>query len=152
MLSGAPLEQKTMKMRQPLTGEAEAREAEDRLLSLAESATDEEISEAAADWLLTRFSAPAPYCLTVPHAIYDKQSTALHAGHPLLTVDYYGRSWIGLSTRDRDRARRWIICAMMLDYTVTICVDRRDRDGFTPGDIATVRRNAAQRRRIFERA
>jgi hypothetical protein len=105
-----------------------ANAAEDVLEAMAADASDMEIAQAVADYLLAK---RPPHHLSIMHDVRPstpKRIARLRKDFPNfqgqphgpcpLHYDWHRKNMVGISTRDESVARQWIIDAMLLGYGV----------------------------------
>jgi hypothetical protein len=103
--------------------------AEDAMASVDPDATDEVIAVVIADYLVTQLPTSRTCHLSVLHELrprelarfrkYSPERPFDHGIGPCpLPYDWQRKNVIGISTRDRDRARQWAIDATLAGYCV----------------------------------
>jgi hypothetical protein len=119
---------------------------------IAPDASDEEISDKVADYLVTMFPRSRVYCLSV---IHDLRPTALRrlermrkirpdyqpeypVGSCPLRYDWTLMNTVGITTRDQARARLWAVEATLAGYGVFRRVTRAGA-GFGKGSLKQIR-------------
>jgi hypothetical protein len=117
---------------QTLVGEEEA---EDAMNSLNPDASDEAVACAVADLYLARTAHLGFITLSIFHDVRLRS----RAGPCPLPYDWNRKNIVGVTTRDRVRARRWIISAMLAGYGVFYHMSRNS-SGFGQGSIEAIRR------------
>jgi hypothetical protein len=93
------------------------------LLEIAPDADDPTIAALIAEALLE--SERLPYCFSIDHNIGAPKYEACP-----LDYDFAWGKTVGIDTSDRERAKQWLIKAMLRKYTVTLASGRM---GFPPG-------------------
>ena len=128
--------------------------AEDALAAISPDASDATIAGIVADYLLTRYSTRY-FHLSIIHDVRPSAPVRLarlrkhfpdyQPHEPMgpcpLPYDWTRKNMVGISTRDRERAREWIIAATLAGY----CVFRgfsRDSWSSGAGSIARIRERA----------
>lgn len=125
-------------------------EALDRLDAIdPDRASDEVIADIIADYLL--WSKP-PYCLYIHHDVRVSTQRKIermrkffpdipvHSIVPRVPYDWARKNIVGISTRDRARARQWAIDAMLAGYAVFHGHGPKGRGGgWGRGSLAEVR-------------
>lgn len=141
---------------------ADAIAAEDAMSSAGPEASDETIAGIVADYLLTKAVSGQRALLSIIHDV--RPSSLLHLermreklgsrcnepgriGPCPLPHDWARMNVVGISTRDRDRARQWIVAATLAGYCVFYS-SYRDGSGGGQGSLAAIR---ARRRGECER-
>ena len=138
--------------------EAKSKEqaAEDAVAAISPDDSDQTIAEIVAEYLLTRRQPPLchlgiihdvrPSTLRKVNSIRRKWHPDYEPPHPFgpcpVPYDWHVANTVGITTHDRDRARQWIIAAMLAGYSVFRRY-RRDGAGFGKGSIADMRERAA---------
>ena len=135
--------------------------ADDAMASVDPDASDETIAGIVADYLLTTLLLPRGCHLSVIHDVRPRELAKLvrmrqrnpdcywpdHVGPCPLPYDWSYKNTVGISTRDRDRARRWIIDATLAGY----CVFRNSRRGGCGGGQGSLADIRKRRREDIER-
>jgi hypothetical protein len=121
---------------------------------IAPDASDEEIADKVADYLVTMFPRSKTYHLSVSHDVRPdavrqlermrkRYPTYQHDGHigPCpLHYDWAVRNIVGITTRDQTEARQWAIEAMLAGYAVFRRPTRAGA-GYGRGSIANLRKS-----------
>jgi hypothetical protein len=126
--------------------------------ALTADATDDAIAAAAADYLLVQYNEKKTFHLAIFHdegpraaARVAKLKEKIPSYEPQIRVgrcpmphDWKNKGMLGISTKDVERARQWIIDAMMYQYAVYLCTSRNGGGG-GPGTIKTIRKRLSER-------
>jgi hypothetical protein len=141
-----------MKRRKPTVEEQIA--AEEALAAIKSDDGDEAIAQIVADYLLTSSSRPS-FHLTIFHDIRSSTTRRVEKlrktwpdykpenpiGPCSVPFDWHCKNTVGITTRDRERARCWIIDALLAGYGVFRGY-RRGGTAWGQGSLAQIRRRA----------
>jgi hypothetical protein len=132
----------------------------DRLERITDDDSDDTVAELIADRLLSEYrSSSRNYHLHINHDVRPRTRSLRHHERTMrgwwpdwkpqtpigpcpLPYDWQHKSLVGISTKDREVARQWIIDAAMLGYAVFRSWKRRWASGGGLGSIADVREHA----------
>lgn len=149
-------------MKKKAMSQAEIEAIEDAMREVDPDASDQAIAEVLADYLLSTLAHSRAFHLSTYHDVRPSAPARLArvwkfnpdyqphepVGPCPFPYDWSRKNIVGISTRDRERARQWIIEAALAGYAVFRGFRRLGGAGFGQGSLENIR---ARRRANYAR-